>query len=88
MHDEVSIGFLMSLPMVTEIFPGSSLYPYSELLGLFIFCIVFNGAGPVASKDNIGDVITQPLNRRKPLGKAKKKFVVVLGIDCSMHLIC
>ena len=44
-----------------------------SILGLFCLCIIFNGAGPKASKENIGQAITQPRRKRKPLKTGKKR---------------
>ena len=43
------------------------------LLGLFCFCITFNGAGPKTIEESIGKIITQPLKKRKQIPAGKKK---------------
>ena len=42
------------------------------LLGLFCFCITFNGAGPKTMKEDVGQIITQSRNSRKPSPAAKR----------------
>ena len=56
------------------------------LLGLFCFCIMFNGAGPKPQKENIGDIITQPRNTRKPIPAGKKKWVDDLSLYVPIRL--
>ena len=56
------------------------------LLGLFCFCITFNGAGPKASEESIGKIITQPRQRRKPMPAAKKKWVDDLSLYVPLIL--
>ena len=56
------------------------------LLGLFLFCITFNGAGPKPRTENIGDTITKPKNTRKQISKGKKKWVDDLSITVPVRL--
>ena len=56
------------------------------LLGLFCFCITFNGAGPKTNKETIGQIITQPKNKRKPIPSGKKKWVDDLTLTVPISL--
>ena len=56
------------------------------LLGLFCFCLTFNGAGPKAMKEDIGKIITQPQRRRKPIPAGKKKWVDDLTLTVPISL--
>ena len=56
------------------------------LLGLFCFCIMFNGAGPKPQEENIGDIITQPRKSRKPIPTGKKKWVDDLSLYVPIRL--
>lgn len=56
------------------------------LLGLFCFCITFNGAGPKPMKESIGKIITQPKNKRKPIPAGKKKWVDDLTLTVPISL--
>jgi hypothetical protein len=56
------------------------------LLGLFCFCIMFNGAGPKPLKEEIGRIITQPRRMRKPIPSAKKKWVDDLSVYVPIRL--
>ena len=41
------------------------------IIGLNLFLVLFNGAGPPATNVSIGQQITQPLKRRQPIRKTK-----------------
>ena len=56
------------------------------LLGLFCFCITFNGAGPKTMKEDVGKIITQSRNSRKPLPAAMKKWVDDLSLYAPISL--
>ena len=56
------------------------------LLGLFCFCVMFNGAGPKPQKEDIGTIITQPRRMRKPIPAAKKKWVDDLSLYVPIRL--
>ena len=56
------------------------------ILGLFLFCITFNGAGPKPRTEQIGDTITKPKNIRKPITEGKKKWVDDLTITVPVKL--
>ena len=45
------------------------------ILGLNLFLILFNGAGPKTSTMNIGEQITRPINRRTSIPKSKVKWI-------------
>ena len=45
------------------------------VLGLNFFLVLFNGAGPTANSTSIGQQITKPINKRKPIAKTKVKWV-------------
>ena len=50
------------------------------VMGLNLFLVLFNGAGPAASTVGIGQQITQPIRRRKPISKTKVKWID----DCTL----
>ena len=90
------IGFLDLLGCVI-ILPTSSFNAFAPaplnsgcgqgtLLGLFCFCITFNGAGPKPLEEDIGKMITQPRRTRKPLPAAKKKWVDDLSLYVPIRL--
>ena len=56
------------------------------IMGLFLFCITFNGAGPKAHKEPLGQIITQPRRTRKPIKKGKKKWVDDLTVTVPIRL--
>ena len=56
------------------------------LLGLFCFCITFNGAGPKPIEQSIGQIITQPMKRRKEIPAGKKKWVDDLTLTVPISL--
>ena len=55
-------------------------------LGLQIFLIMFNDAGPAANPTSIGQQITQPLSRRKPIEKSKVKWIDDITICPAVDL--
>ena len=52
-------------------------------MGLWIFQFVIDRAGPKPNPVSIGDMVTQPINRREKMEKTKKKW-----IDDFMLLAC
>ena len=56
------------------------------IIGLFLFCVTFNGAGPKPQTEPIGQIITQPRRTRKPIQKGKKKWVDDLSIYVPIRL--
>ena len=50
------------------------------ILGLNLFLILFNGAGPAANKLSIGQQISQPMSKRQPIKKCKVKWID----DCTL----
>ena len=56
------------------------------ILGLFFFCITFNGAGPKPITEPLGITITQPRKRRKPIETGKKKWVDDLSLTVPIRL--
>ena len=50
------------------------------ILGLNLFLILFNGAGPATNKLTIGRQISQPLKKRRPIKKTKVKWID----DCTV----
>jgi hypothetical protein len=66
----------------TEDMPGGT--PAGTPLGLLCFLILFNKAGPAASKTSLGEQVTE--TRRKPLMKGKVKWVDDLSAMAALHL--
>ena len=56
------------------------------IMGLFLFCVMFNGAGPKPSTEPLGVAITQARNARKPVRKCKKKWVDDLSLWAPIRL--
>ena len=56
------------------------------VLGLNLFLILFNGAGPEANMTSIGQQITKPLNRRQPIKKSKAKWIDDVTICTALDL--
>ena len=60
-------------------------------LGLWIFLFMIDSAGPKASSQSIGSIITQPNNVRKKMEKSKKKwiddFTLLASIDLKRRLV-
>ena len=61
------------------------------ILGLNLFLILFNGAGPKPNPRGIGYHITQPATKRKPIHKMKVKWIddstVGTAIDLKASLV-
>jgi hypothetical protein len=61
------------------------------ILGLNLFLVLFNGAGPKPNPIGIGQQITQPLSKRRPIAKAKVKWIddltVCTAIDLKSSLV-
>jgi hypothetical protein len=68
----------------TEPMPGGT--AAGAPLGLFCFLVLFNKAGPAESKTAIGEQITAPRRRRKPMGKKKVKWVDDMSLMAAVHL--
>ena len=56
------------------------------IIGLFLFCVMFNGAGPKANTEPLGVAITQTRKRRQPIKKGKKKWVDDLSLWVPIRL--
>ena len=56
------------------------------ILGLFLFCVTFNGAGPKPHTEPLGKTITQPRRRRQPIQRGKKKWVDDLTLTVPIKL--
>ena len=56
------------------------------ILGLFLFCVMFNGAGPAPSTEPLGVAISQTRKCRKPIKKGKKKWVDDLSLWVPIRL--
>ena len=56
------------------------------IIGLFLFCVMFNGAGPKAITEPLGVAITQTRKRREPIQKGKKKWVDDLSLWVPIRL--
>jgi hypothetical protein len=60
-------------------------------IGLWIFLVLIDSSGPKPNIEQIGNIITQPLNKRKRMDKAKKKwiddFTVLVSIDLKKTLV-
>ena len=58
------------------------------ILGLFFFCITFNGAWPDKKSEQVGDTKTKPKKTRKQMNKTKEEWVNDLSLrDCSHILL-
>ena len=66
----------------TENMPGGT--GAGTPLGLLCFLVLFNGAGPAASKTGLGEQVTQ--TRRKPMKKGKVKWVDDVSVMAALHL--
>ena len=56
------------------------------ILGLNLFLILFNGAGPAANKQSIGQQISQPKNKRQPIKQAKVKWIDDVTLATALDL--
>ena len=56
------------------------------LLGLNFFLVLFNGAGPAANITTIGQQLTQPKGKRKPIAKTKVKWVDDITLCTALDL--
>ena len=68
----------------TEPMPGGT--AAGTPLGLFCFLVLFNKAGPAHGNTTIGQQITAPRRRRKPMRKKKVKWVDDMSLMASLHL--
>ena len=55
-------------------------------LGLWIFLFMIDSAGPKPMNQHIGDIITQPINRRKKMERTKKKWIDDFSLFASIDL--
>jgi hypothetical protein len=55
-------------------------------LGLLLFLVLFSGAGPPASRTDLGQIITSTGRMRKPLDKRKVKWVDDMSCMAALHL--
>ena len=56
------------------------------ILGLFLCCVTFNGAGPKPHTEPLGQTITQPRRTRQPIQRGKKKWVDDLTLTVPIKL--
>ena len=56
------------------------------ILGLNLFLILFNGAGPAANNFGIGQQISQPINKRQPMKKCKVKWIDDVTLAAALDL--
>jgi hypothetical protein len=56
------------------------------ILGLELFLVLFNGAGPEANSTSIGQQITEPKNQRQPIKTSKVKWVDDITICAAVEL--
>jgi hypothetical protein len=56
------------------------------ILGMFLFCVMFNGAGPPESIETVGKTITQTRKKRKAIEKGKKKWVDDMSVLVPVRL--
>ena len=68
----------------TKDMPGGG--PQGTVLGLLIFIIAFNFAGTPSTSSNIGEELTIPKNKQKPMKNNKCKNVDDLTIAKSINL--
>ena len=61
------------------------------VLGLWIFLFMIDKAGPKRSIQTIGQIVTQPINQRKPMDRSKKKwiddFTVLTHVNLKAKLV-
>ena len=60
-------------------------------LGLWIFLFMIDSAGPKSNSQTLGNIITQPMNKRKKMERGKKKwiddFTLLSSIDLKRCLV-
>jgi hypothetical protein len=56
------------------------------ILGLFLFCVMFDRAGPAELTEKVGQIMTQPRKKRKPIETGKKKWVDDLSLMVPIRL--
>ena len=56
------------------------------ILGLNLFLILFNGAGPAANNLGIGQQISQPINKRQPMQECKVKWIDDVTLAAALDL--
>ena len=64
--------------------PGGG--PQGTILGMFLFLILINAAGFRENIKNVGEIITKPTNRRKPIDKIHLKFIDDMTAAESINL--
>ena len=73
----------------TEPMPGGT--GAGTPLGLLLFLVLFNGAGPQAIQLSIGEQVTVPRRQRKPMDKGKVKWVddgsLMASLDMASSLV-
>ena len=60
--------------------------PQGTVLGMFLFIVLINLVGFTSQVQNVGKVITKPLNKRKPMETIHLKFIDDLTVAESLNL--
>ena len=60
--------------------------PQGSALGCFIFLILINFAGRIPLPEPLGQKITAPINKRKPINKTQCKFIDDMTLANSLDL--
>ena len=90
---QIVIGFLSDRELILRYknkhsqpkkLPGGG--PQGTILGLFLFLILINKAGFKENERNVGEKITGPLNKRKPMETTHLKYVDDLTLLQSLNL--
>ena len=55
-------------------------------LGLLLFLVMFNGAGPPASRKGLGEIVTSTGRMRRPMARSKAKWVDDMSCMAALHL--
>ena len=55
-------------------------------LGLLLFLVMFNGAGPPASRTDLGEIVTRTGRMRRPMARSKAKWVDDMSCMVALHL--
>ena len=64
--------------------PGGG--PQGSRLGMFIFLILINFAGPQNTSHTIGEKVTQPMRKRQPIKSTQMKFIDDMTMMESLNL--